>query len=66
MNFSETPQVWLSLNEASTYTRLSESRLRQLINNGSLRVTRSNGASGKILINRTWLDQMLLKGANND
>lgn len=59
MSPNESPSVWMTLSEAADYSRLSESRLRQIINAGKLKTTRSNGDSGKILIKRIWLDEML-------
>lgn len=59
MSPNESPSVWMTLSEAADYSRLSESRLRQIINSGMLKTTRSNGDSGKILIKRNWLDEML-------
>ncbi|NQT62625.1 MAG: helix-turn-helix domain-containing protein [Candidatus Marinimicrobia bacterium] len=59
MNPNENRNVWMTLSEAAEYSRLSQSKIHQIIKSGKLKITRSNGDSGKILIKQNWLDQML-------
>ena len=59
MSPNENPSVWLDLRNSAQYCQLSESKLRLIIKAGKLKTTRSNGDSGKILIKRIWLDEML-------
>ena len=63
---SKANQEWYKLHEAQDYTRLSASLLRAAVNANSLRATRSNGESGKLLFHKTWLDQFLMSGANHE
>lgn len=66
MTQSENTQTWFTLTEAKTYTRLSESLLRQAITAGRLKSTRSSDGGGKLIFHRTWLDEMLLRGMNDE
>lgn len=61
MTQTENNQTWYTLSEAQTYTRLSESLLRQHVANGRLKSTRSSDKGGKLLFHRSWLDALLLK-----
>ena len=66
MTQTENNQTWYTLTEAKTYTRLSESLLRQNIANGRLKATRSSNNGGKLIFHKTWLDEMLLKGLDHE
>jgi hypothetical protein len=63
---SNTTQEWYTLSEAQDYTRLSASLLRAAVNAERLKTTRSNGKSGKLIFHKTWLDQFLLGGTDNE
>ena len=52
---------FLTLKQAADITNLSESKLRQMINSGELKVVRSNGETGKILTTRQWLLSALMR-----
>jgi hypothetical protein len=66
MTQTENNQTWFTLTEAKTYTRLSESLLRQAIAKGRLKTTRSSENGGKLIFHRTWLDEMLMREISND
>lgn len=50
---------WLTVKEAATYARASESKMRKLIHTGKLPINRLDG---KILINRKMLDLFIIYG----
>jgi len=50
---------WLTVNEASIYCRISESKMRKLIGAGEVPI---NHIGGKILINRKALDYFVMFG----
>lgn len=52
---------FLTLKQAADITNLSESKLRQMISSGELKVVRSNGETGKILTTRQWLLSALMR-----
>jgi len=58
---SEHDTEFLTLKQAADTTNLSESKLRQMINSGELKVVRSNGETGKILTTRQWLLSALMR-----
>ncbi len=62
---TESDQGMMTLAEVSEFTRLSESRLRQLIKSGKLRVLRSNGRTGKILMMKSWVQAALASLGEN-
>jgi|GEM_PF-602021 hypothetical protein len=66
MTQTENNQTWFTLTEAKTYTRLSESLLRQAIAKGRLKTTRSSENGGKLIFHRTWLDEMLMREVSSD
>ena len=61
MTQNQEPQTWYTLSVAQTYTRLSESLLRQHVANGKLKSTRSSEKGGKLLFHKHWLDDLLYR-----
>ena len=62
-----TNETLMTLAEVAEYTRLSESKIRQMIRAGQLVVVRSNGNGGKILTSKeNVLKAFGLKGAGNE
>ena len=52
---------WLTVREAASYCRISESKIRKLISSGEMPINRLDG---KILLNRRALDYYIIFGTS--
>jgi|GEM_PF-2409294 len=59
MKNTENNAGMMTLSDVADYTKLSESKIRQMIRAGKLQVIRSNGSTGKILTTRSNVQRAL-------
>jgi excisionase family DNA binding protein len=67
MNSTENSSGMMTLADVAAFTKLSESKIRQMIKAGKLQVIRSNGKTGKILTTELMVQRALgLVGDDHD
>jgi excisionase family DNA binding protein len=59
MNSTKNSSGMMTLADVAAFTKLSESKIRQMIKAGKLQVIRSNGETGKILTTEVMVQRAL-------